>query len=340
MQEKVSVYDIIKAKLIEKIKEALEGGETFAWVKPWKGAPYPCSYENPRQPFNSSVNRLFLETGEYLTYWQISKLHEENPEIKIKKGAKQAYVFQSFPVFKKEKDGKIATDDKGEQLIEGFRMRYSREFHISDVAGLKSHFVKEEYVHDKTEGMQLADRLIDEYCEKFGIEKQSLYGSGRAYFQSVKIEQEGKSYNGKISLPDIRQFENVYEYYSTIFHELAHSTKVSIDRGKLSYAQEELVAEVSASLLCSSFGLINEGSFQNNVAYLQSWMKEIEQAGSKDIYFAVTEAKKAADLILEASPAIRKTLFPEKGILENPEEKKEEPKRGKEDGRTGKKEGR
>mgnify|MGYP000006656470 CR=1 FL=1 len=321
---KISVYEIIKAKLIEKMKVALESGEQFTWAKPWRGAPYPCNYDAPRQPFKAAINRLLLETGEYLTFWQINKLHEEDPEIRIRKGAKQAYVFQSFPVFKKDEDGKILTDDNGELLIDRFCMRYSREFHISDVTGLKSHFVEKEYIHDKTESMRLADQLIEEYCRKYQIDMQILYGSGRAYFRQIEYQTEDfadgreKIYFGKISLPDAKQFEHMSEYYSTIFHELAHSTKVAIDRGKLSYAQEELVAEVSASLTCASLNLIDEGSLKNNAAYLQSWMKQIEKEEARDIYFAVADAQKATDLILHSSPMIFKKLFPDTGIIDEP----------------------
>lgn len=50
-QDKLNIYDIIKAKIIEKIKAALESGEDgeeFTWAKPWEGAPYPCNYDTPR----------------------------------------------------------------------------------------------------------------------------------------------------------------------------------------------------------------------------------------------------------------------------------------------------
>lgn len=323
-QDKLNIYDIIKAKIIEKIKAALESGEEFTWAKPWEGAPYPCNYDTPRQPFRCPVNRLLLETGEYLTFWQINKLHAEDPKIKIRKGAKQVYVFQSFPVFQKDEDDKVKTNENGEPLIAGFRLKYSREFHISDVVGLKSHFVKKEYVHDKTESMHLADQLIRDYCRKYKIKMQTLYGAGEAYFQKGELKitdpESGREevYQGKIMLPDMKQFKDVNGYYATIFHELGHSTKVAIDRDKLSYPREELVAEISASLTCASLGFSSDKGIQNNAAYLQSWLKAIEGEGAKEIYFAVMEAQKATDLIFQSSPVTRKLLFPEAGIIDDP----------------------
>lgn len=190
------------------------------------------------KPFSSPVNFFFLEPGEYLTWNQIGKLHEENPEVKIRKGCRQAYVFQSYPTFRKDENGKIQLDENGEPVIESFRLQYSREFHISDVEGVKSHFVPVEHEHEANEITRMADELIHTYIEKYGIDFSELYGNGRAYTQGTKIVVPAKV-----------QYENLSEYYSTIFHEIGHSTKLFTDREKKSYALEELVAELTAAFL-------------------------------------------------------------------------------------------
>lgn len=63
-------------------------------------------------------------------------------------------------------------------------------------------------------------------------------------------------------LPEKTRFASVEEFYSTLFHELSHSTGHSsrLDRkldtdpkpfGSSDYGKEELVAEMSAAFLCS-----------------------------------------------------------------------------------------
>jgi antirestriction protein ArdC len=63
-------------------------------------------------------------------------------------------------------------------------------------------------------------------------------------------------------LVNINQFKNIGGYYSTLFHEIIHSTKnpKRLGRGgektkNLPYANEELVAEMGAMILCSELGL-------------------------------------------------------------------------------------
>ena len=286
----------MQAKLLLKLEEAMQSDEQFTWIKPWKGAPYPCSYNYPSKPFSSPINLLFLEAGEYLTYQQICN----HPGAKVRKGAKQEIVFQTFPVFEKDDDGNIVMDDNGEPVIERFQLKYTREYHISDIEGIKSHFVPEEYEHKKTNSMEMADLVIAAYAQTYGIDIKELYGTGQAYNQG-----------NRVVLPDRKQYKNVYEYYSTFFHELGHSTGKSLQREQLEYAQEELVAELTASLLCATLGLENVEAFQNNLAYLQHWYGHIKSAHPKEIYHAVTAAKKAAEMILDSCPVVKQMLDPQ-----------------------------
>lgn len=295
-KQKVSVYDVIQAQLLQKIEHAIKTGEKFYWVKPWEGgAPYPCSYDRPEKPFNAFVNIIFLEPGEYLTFSRIKELHECNPDVKIRKGAKQRNVYQSFPVFEKDKNGREILDDNNNKIIKGFQFRYVKEYHIDDIEGLESHFSHEEYAHTLTQEMDFADKLIDSYCNENNIEMVVKKGTDKAFFREIKTNGES-SYS--IHIPDKTQFPNIYEYYSTVFHEMAHSTRSIINREKLSYAQEELVAEVAAATMCFQLHINDENTQQNSIAYLMSWSKKIREEKSTAIVAACNEAKKACDTIL------------------------------------------
>ena len=90
------------------------------------------------------------------------------------------------------------------------------------------------------------------------------------------------------------------------------------ERTGLTYAKEELVAEISASFLCAATRLQDDRSMENNVAYLQDWYSRIRAGKPADLYFAANQAKKAANLILDASPRIKEKLRPQ---IEEPEER-------------------
>ena len=111
----------------------------------------------------------------------------------------------------------------------------------------------------------------------------------------------------KIHLVNPKWFENIYEYYSTRFHESAHSTMSPKRTGRSEifhahlkewgdeyYANEELVAEISAFILCGELGLSyyakaatnvkDEKTGNNSIAYIADWVNK-----AKDLYFGDKE---------------------------------------------------
>lgn len=100
------------------------------------------------------------------------------------------------------------------------------------------------------------------------------------------------------------------KYYSTLFHELVHSTghesrlarKSATARDRQGYAREELVAEVGASLLMSQTDLADE--LASSAAYIKSWSEKIRGKGFvENLTVALKHAVKAADYILDAGAA-------------------------------------
>jgi len=101
-------------------------------------------------------------------------------------------------------------------------------------------------------------------------------------------------------------FTSTEEYYSTLFHELTHSTghasrigREGIEElntfGSESYSKEELVAEMGAAMLCGVTG-IAPATLQNSAAYLKPWIERLK-ADSRLLVSAASAAQKAADYI-------------------------------------------
>lgn len=118
-----------------------------------------------------------------------------------------------------------------------------------------------------------------------------------------------------IQIPDLKYFEKEQWYYSSLFHELVHSTKHpsrlgtnTIRKsgntfGNKNYSMEELVAEMGAVFLCSHAGILYY-TIENSAAYLKSWkavlLKHLKE-DKKFIFTASSEAQKAADYMLNIS---------------------------------------
>jgi len=112
-----------------------------------------------------------------------------------------------------------------------------------------------------------------------------------------------------ITLPHMAQFSATAEYYSTLFHEMTHSTghKSRLDRlektaffGTEAYSKEELIAEIGAAALVNHAGLETPESFRNNAAYVQNWLQVLKN-DKRFIVSAAGKAEKAVNLILGAA---------------------------------------
>ena len=95
------------------------------------------------------------------------------------------------------------------------------------------------------------------------------------------------------------------EYYSTMLHEMTHSTMTPerLNRemggrfGDPKYAKEELVAELTAAMICHSMGFDSRIT-DNSAAYLDSWIGVLKQE-PKFIVSVMADVNKASDLILD-----------------------------------------
>ena len=101
-----------------------------------------------------------------------------------------------------------------------------------------------------------------------------------------------------VLLPNDDAFENVEERESTKAHEGIHATgaKHRLDRKKESYAEEELVAELGAAMVCASLGIPLEKL--RHTSYIQAWLKRLND-DQNFIFKAAAEASKAAQYLTQ-----------------------------------------
>lgn len=285
-----AVYKIIT----ERILALLEAG-TAPWAKPWSGGPsnaFPVNHTTGKA--YRGVNVFLLHacgytSNRWLTYKQATAMGGT-----VRKGQKGTPV-----VFWKigDRAAKDGTDiaDKPAKGQRSFILRYYTVFNVDQCEGI---LVAPPAPVDTSK----PEVLPIDACESIVLAMPKRptieHMEARAYYRpSADI----------VNMPKRETFNGSEEYYSTLFHELTHSTghKSRLDRksmadlcafGDTNYSKEELVAEMGAAFLCGMAGIENR-TINNSAAYLASWIKVLK-GDPKLIVQASAQAQKAADFIL------------------------------------------
>jgi antirestriction protein ArdC len=126
-------------------------------------------------------------------------------------------------------------------------------------------------------------------------------GDDRAYYSPT---------HDRVHLPDISRFANPLDYYATAFHEFAHWTGHTsrLNRpqlnsfGSTEYAQEELVAELSAAMTCAQVG-IDVVERPDHAQYLANWIAAL-RATPRSLVTWASHANAASQLVLSYSQPV------------------------------------
>lgn len=273
----------------DRVLAELEKG-AVPWKKPWFGSDRFVSHTTGKR--YSLLNSILLEKpGEYATFKQV-----QAEGGKVKKGAKSKFVV-FWQMVKKEEE-----DENGEKKVKTVPvLRYYNVFNLNDCEGVKKKYLTEDdtrFVHDVVKD---AEDVIAGYCAAnptLKIERTEV--SGRAFYRPC---------DDLIVVPMKEQFKKIEEFYSTLFHEMTHSTGhwsrlgrfkengVTAAFGGEDYGKEELVAELGAAALCGKCGVESDDSFRNSAAYLDGWTKAIKGDPTL-IVAAAGKADKAVEFIL------------------------------------------
>lgn len=219
------------------ILEQLENG-VIPWHKPWSGGGFAVSHATGK--YYSLLNQMLLgmSGGEWLTFKQVQEAGG-----RVKKGEHgKPVVFWSF-LQKKDEDGELIINDiTGEPETIPYLKKYI-VFEVSQCDGIDyKHIDPKTFAGFEIDPIEEAEKVASEYISRENIAFRTQHRCGiRPSMDAVRV-------------PNISRFENAEEYYSTLYHELTHSTghKARLDRqtltktaafGSNDYSKEELVAE-------------------------------------------------------------------------------------------------
>ena len=269
---KKSVYEMITERIIEELENGV-----IPWQRPWSGTHSRAYNRISNKPY-SLLNQMILKhNGEYATFKQWSDLGG-----KIRKGEKSEVV-----TFWKIQQIEEINED-GEKTIKQLPLlRYYNVFHISQVDEVEP---KEKLEINEHEPIEQAEKIKVDYMEREHLK----------IFEKVTNDAFYLPIQDYIQVPCKEQYQDIEEFYSTLFHEMIHSTghKSRLNRpdmqgivkhGSEKYSKEELTAELGSAMLINILGIETEKSFRNSNAYIQNWL----QALKNDTHFIVSASSRA-----------------------------------------------
>ena len=268
--------------ITDRILAALDEG-TIPWRKPWKcgGAPRNLVTGKPYRGLNVF---LTIMQGYASPYWLTFKQAQEKGG-QVKKGEKGTPIiywnWQKRQV--EDQDGDL------EEKQVPF-MRYYTVFNLAQIDGIA---IPQDQSNTFAPIVSCED-VITNMPQAPVIES----GWARASYNPVA---------DIVRMPPRSAFKSEAGYYSTLFHELTHSTGHAsrLDRktitemaafGSEDYSKEELIAELGAAFLCGHAGIEQE-IIENSAAYIAAWRARLSE-DKRLIISAAAQAQKAADFIL------------------------------------------
>jgi antirestriction protein ArdC len=280
----VDVYEIVTDRIIE----LLEAG-TVPWQKPWTDAGIPMNLISKR-PYRGINLWLLLslnyERNLFLTWDQLKKIGGS-----VNQG-EHGHVIAFWKTVKKE-PGEL--NELSNQKIVPL-LRYYKVFNVTQCRELPDNLV--EAIPNKEHDPRLeCENIIRNMKQCPPVKHQ-----GQQAFYDVQ-----KDY---INMPKEKTFKDYEGYYSTLFHQMVHSTgherrlnRKSITEmaefGSEMYSLEELIAEIGSSYLSSYSGIMNS-TIQNSVAHIGGWLTKLK-CDKQFIVHASGFAQKAVDFILNTS---------------------------------------
>jgi len=243
------IYKDVTDRLVDLLNEGL-----LPWRKSWN-VGLPRNYISKKIYNGINYIKLCLDdypSPYYLTYLQCKELNGY-----VLKGEKSKKVIFWKPMTVEEElpDGTI----KEEQFP---ILRISNIFNISQTSLYRNS------CSASTESSIIKCAELEEKLGKKFIIKRNY---NRCYYNATL---------DYISTPKISDFNSDEDYYSALFHEAAHATgNPKRLKRQLDYAEEELVAEITASFLSAYCGIENK-TIRNNAAYISSWLKLLKKDSS------------------------------------------------------------
>ncbi|MCW0220401.1 MAG: ArdC-like ssDNA-binding domain-containing protein [Prosthecobacter sp.] len=294
------IYEQVTNRIITQLEQG---------IAPWK-SPYFSKVGFPRN-FSTGkayqgINVFLLGSHRFTSPYFLTFIQAKELGGHVRKGECGSLVVKYGTYTKQDEDTPAQNEDEAEtrRFLKGYTV-----FHASQIDGIEFPAPENLPELSLTEKTDRAREIIAGMPNP----PQIRYGSAIPCYRPA---------TDSVHMPERGFFENEEALFSTLFHELAHSTGHASRLARASllenkgidaegytarkvYAEEELVAEMSASFLNAHAGII-EDDLANSAAYLQSWINALKSKDAKGwIIRAASQAQKAANYILNIQPEVQ-----------------------------------
>jgi len=292
----MDLFQIITDRMIAELEQGV-----IPWQKPWSGVQGAISHTTGKR--YSLLNQMLLgcRSGEFVTFKEAQR---EGGHIKKGEKAGMIVFWKFLDSAKRDDDGNVVHGTDGKPIMESVPfLRYYNVFHIDQCEGIQPRFAEAPSPGEHLSPDDAADRIVEDYINRSSV-KLIIQRSDRAFYSPT---------TDSVTVPELAQYTCISEYYSTLFHELTHSTghvsrlnRLSKEAsfGSEAYSKEELIAELGAAFLVNHVGLETDGSFRNSAGYIQSWLKALKD-DKRLIVSAAGKADKAVAMILNNNDAAK-----------------------------------
>jgi len=296
-----------RQETVDQIIAALEAG-VVAWHKDWvndpNGGDMPTSLSTLKQYGGTNVLVLWLTAlskGYTSKYWgTYRQIKERGGQVRM--GEKGVTINRTITGAFQVKDdaGNPVTNEDGDPETKGYRtLRQFTVFNQEQADWAEdARLPQVDAPAQDVDPIEAAEALVAEYLAS----GPSLgWGGNQAFYRPAADH---------VQMPTRAQFTSPAGLYSTLYHELVHSTghdsreaREGIKKGTFGafgdkvYSFEELVAEIGSAFLCGHAGIPQEAHLDNSAAYIAHWLAALKQ--DKGLIFeAANLAGKAVDRIL------------------------------------------
>ena len=261
-----AAYEAVYNQIIAEMEKG-----NIPWKKGWVGATPKNGSSGHKY---AGINFFLLATSGFADprWYTFNQAKTLGGQIKPGSKGRQIVFWKMFE-----------TEDKAGKKQNIPLLRYSTVFNFEQCEGLKAKELEEIVLVD-------AESIIKNFigCPKI------TYGHDKAcYIPSLD----------EVRMPSKHQYAKIENYYSNIYHEIAHSClhekrlnrPLCTDFGSNIYSENELEAELVSAFLCNAAGIDN--TVENSAAYIKGWMKAFKDNPAM-ITTAASKAQKVANYIL------------------------------------------
>lgn len=288
---KLDVYEMVTNRVINLLEEG-----TVPWQKPWADAGVPMNLisKRPYRGINLWLLSLNYERNLFITWDQLKKIGGS-----VNQGEHGHIVI--FWKNVKKKPEELGKDGYPKTVIV---LRYYKVFNISQCRDVPQEMIPELIIED-VDPIFECEAIIQTMpnCPVIRHKEQ------KAFYHIVE---------DYINMPKKKSFKSNEAYYSTLFHELVHSTGSEKRLGRKSitemnefgsepYSFEELIAQLGSAYLCSFTGILDKEIESMTVSYINGWLEKLRN-DKRFIVQASGQAQKAVDCILNLSVAKEEQL--------------------------------